>query len=57
MFEYDPFTDVERDLKEIFAKFLAFAVETKVERFIKGVLGDISEAKWKKSGNDLALHL
>jgi hypothetical protein len=26
LLEYEPFTDVERDIKEILAKFLAFAV-------------------------------
>jgi hypothetical protein len=39
------------------AKFMAFAIESKVERFIKGVLNDLTDIKWKKSGNDLALHL
>jgi hypothetical protein len=48
---------VERDLKEILAKFLAFAIDTKIERFIKGVLTDMADIRWKKSGQDLCLHL
>lgn len=57
LLEFDPYIEVERDLKEIMAKFMAFAIESKVERFIKGVLSDLTDMKWKKSGQDLALHL
>jgi hypothetical protein len=39
------------------AKFFAFAIESRVERYVKGVLNDLTDIKWKKSGSDLALHL
>jgi hypothetical protein len=39
------------------AKFFAFAIDSRVERFVKGVLNDLTDIKWKKSGSDLALHL
>lgn len=28
-----------------------------MERYVKGVLNDLTDIKWKKSGSDLALHL
>ena len=57
LLEYEPYTDVDRDLKEIMAKFMAFSIESKVERYIKGVLTDLTDLKWKKAGSELALHL
>jgi len=49
--------DVDRDLKEILAKFMAFVIDTKVERYIKGLLIDLADVKWKKTGSDLSLSL
>lgn len=57
LLEYEPYLDVDRDLKEIMAKFMAFSIESKVERYIKGVLTDLTDLKWKKAGSELALHL
>lgn len=57
LLEYEPYVEVDRDLKEIMAKFMAFAIESGVERYIKGVLTDLTDLRWKKAGSELALHL
>lgn len=57
LLEEPAYAGVERELKEIVAKFMAFAVDSKVERYMKGVMADLADMKWKKAGSDLALHL
>jgi hypothetical protein len=57
LLEYEPYTGVQRDLKEIVGRLIAFAVESKVERYLKGAIGDLSDVRWKEAGADLALHL
>lgn len=57
LLDFDPYTDVDRGLKEIMAKFMAFSIESKVERYIKGVLTDLTDLKWKKAGSEFGLHL
>lgn len=57
LLEYEPYLGVNKDIKEILAKFVAFAVESKVDRYIKGAINDLTEVRWKQSGAELALHL
>jgi hypothetical protein len=49
--------EVDKDLKEMMAKFMAFVIDTKVERYIKGLLIDLADLKWKKTGSDLSMNL
>lgn len=51
LLDFEPYTDVDSSLKEIMAKFMAFSIESKVERYIKGVLTDLTDLKWKKAGS------
>ena len=57
LLELHPYTQIGAGLKEILAKFMAFAVESKVERYIKGCIVDLTELRWKDDGTDTALHL
>lgn len=57
LLDFEPYLDIDRDLKEIIAKFMAFVIDSKVERYIKGLLIDLVDIKWKKSGSDLSLNL
>jgi hypothetical protein len=57
LLDCEPYLDVDRDLKEIIAKFMAFVIDSKVERYIKGLLIDLVDVKWKKTGSDLGLNL
>ena len=36
---------------------MAFALESKVERYVKGLIGDLTEMRWKANNGDMALHL
>lgn len=57
LLEREPYGQVGGGLKEIMAKFMAFAVDSKVERFIKCTISDLSDLRWKNMGQDAALHL
>ena len=36
---------------------MAFSVESKEERYIKGCIVDLTDLRWKDSSSDAALHL
>lgn len=57
LLQYQPYTDVNKDLKEVIARLFAFSIQTKIDRYIKGALCDLTEAKTKQSGNEVALHM
>ena len=57
LLEYQPYTKINAGIKEIVAKFMAFAVDSGVERYIKGCIADLTELRWKDDCTDTALHL
>lgn len=39
------------------AKLMAFSIDSKVDRYIKGAITDLTDLRWKQTGSDQALHL
>ena len=55
--EYSPYESVHKNVKEVMAKFIAFTVDSKKERYIKGSIVDLTDIRWREGSTDSAMHL
>ncbi len=41
-----PYHDLNDNLRQILSKFLAFGIESQIERYLKGIFIDLRDAVW-----------